>query len=271
MAGGAGDDTLYGLDGNDALLGGAGRDYLEGGAGADLIEGGGDADVISGGGGDDELGGGAGDDAVYSGDGHDRVLGGDGIDTLYGQGDDAAGLSGVERVAATPAGGDDLTSFITIGGDADYQARVRADLALLAASPEGREMLTALRGQDLRIEPTIVPNGSANGDRIISYNPAYTDLSWGGQPHTTPPVAVLFHEMAHVYDFEHGTADWRPYASPSARDDGVVNLERMAVGLPIDDDGDPATPERLSPDHPAGLTENGLRAEMGLDPRTSYI
>ncbi|MGI5246977.1 M91 family zinc metallopeptidase [Dactylosporangium sp. CA-139066] len=267
-----GNDTLYGLDGDDVIDGGAGDDYLEGGAGGDIVDGGGGADVLSGGGGDDEIIGGSGDDVVYSGDGHDVVLGGDGRDTLYGQGDDAGGLSGIERMTATEAGGDDLTGFIKIGGDAEYQARVKADLALLAASPEGREMLTALRGQDLRIEPIAVDNGFATADRVISYNPAWTDLAWTGRSPgaQTPPVAVLFHEMAHIYDYEHGGVDTRPYTHPSTQDDGVSNLERKAVGLAIDDDGDPGTPERLDPDHPADLTENALRAEMGLEARTSY-
>jgi hypothetical protein len=83
-------------------------------------------------------------------------------------------------------------------------------------------------------------------------------------------VAILFHEMAHIYDFERGVNDERPYDNPASRDNGVKIRERLAVGLAVDDDGDPRTAERIDPGHPAELTENGLRAEMGLDLRTSY-
>ena len=44
----------------------------------------------------------------------------------------------------------------------------------------------------------------------------------------------------------------------------VPERERVAVGLPIDDDGDPTTPERLDPRHPYPLTENALRDELGV-------
>ena len=53
-------------------------------------------------------------------------------------------------------------------------------------------------------------------------------------------------------------------------DAGVRNLEREAVGLPIDDDGRLSTPDRLDPDHPYALTENALRQELGVPLRASY-
>ncbi|MEV6923583.1 M91 family zinc metallopeptidase [Dactylosporangium sp. NPDC051485] len=268
--GGTGDDTLYGLGGDDRLFGGEGADYLEGGAGDDRLDGGAGADVLSGGKGDDRLEGGDGDDALYSGAGRDSVDGGAGADTLYGQADDEVGR--VERLSAAEAGGaDELTDFVRIGGDADYQARVRADLDLLAASPDGREMLTALRetGKPLRIEPIDAPNGFAppgGGTPFIQYNP-----SWDGLMGGSPPTVVLYHEMAHVYDMDRGRFDQRPYPGDHGVDRGVANYERQAVGLPYDADGDPATPDQLDPGRPPELTENGLRAEMGLPRRDRYI
>jgi hypothetical protein len=50
----------------------------------------------------------------------------------------------------------------------------------------------------------------------------------------------------------------------------VNTRERQAVGLPVDHDGDPSTPEQVDPDHPITYTENGLRREMGLPDRTTY-
>ncbi|HTJ38610.1 MAG TPA: type III secretion system effector protein [Dactylosporangium sp.] len=221
--------------------------------------------MLSGGSGDDLLDGREGEDALYTGAGRDAVDGdGDGAgDTVYGQGEDASG--GAERLVATPTGGD-LVDWVQIGGDEEYRQRVRADLELLAASPDGRAMLTALHdsGAPLSIEPTTDHNGYApipDGSRtVIQYNPAFQDLPNGLR---MPPVVVLFHEMAHVYDYDHGTDDWSDYRNSKAPDDTKV-VERQAVGLPIDEQ------DRLDPRHPLEYTENGLRAEMGLPRRDSY-
>jgi hypothetical protein len=50
----------------------------------------------------------------------------------------------------------------------------------------------------------------------------------------------------------------------------VPNREREAAGLPIDDDHDPKTPDRIDPDHPYQYTENGLREELGAPHRPRY-
>ncbi|MFF5234068.1 M91 family zinc metallopeptidase [Dactylosporangium sp. NPDC000521] len=269
LDGGEGADVLYGLSGRDTLTGGAGGDYLEGGTGDDVLDGGDSRDVLSGGQGDDTLTGGAGDDVVYSGAGADVVRGGEGDDLLYGQGDDR--VAGVEHMTAVATS---IDTFIRIEGDAEFVERVRADLDLLGASPAGRQMLAALQATAVPI--TIRPVGDDNGYADpgpwpgIRYNPA-----WGALQDGRPPLSTLFHELAHVYDFTHGTADNHPYNGASGRDvDGrgnpVLNLERQATGLPIDDDGDPATANRLDPRHPIELTENGLRAEMHLPLRDTY-
>ena len=57
------------------------------------------------------------------------------------------------------------------------------------------------------------------------------------------------------------------------RDGYTPNLERQAVGLPIDPDGNPDTPDvsaGLVVDQPDGLSENALAREMGLPLRESY-
>ena len=96
-----------------------------------------------------------------------------------------------------------------------------------------------------------------------SYTPHPTDTAW----QEVLPVVVLFHEMAHQYDFGYETAIDGTYPEPNGP---VNNLERQAVGLPVDHDGDPGTPEQVDPDHPLTYTENGLRREMGLPDRTTH-
>ncbi|GGM70748.1 M91 family zinc metallopeptidase [Dactylosporangium sucinum] len=261
--GGAGDDTVYGLSGDDVLRGGEGADFLEGGAGNDRLDGGAGADVLSGGRGADTLDGGPGDDVLYSGDGADAVTGGDGDDRLFGQADDAVG--GVERLVATPIRGD-LGTLVVPDGDREFEERVAADLDLLRASPTGQQMLAAL--DVVVIRETTDANGYARPE-AIRYNPG-----WQGLPGSAPPIVTLFHEMAHVYDHAHGISNHRPYNGASGRDVAngapVPNLERQAVGLPIDHDGDPGTPNEVDPAHPLRYTENGLRAELGLPPRATY-
>jgi Ca2+-binding RTX toxin-like protein len=271
LDGGEGGDVLYGLSGRDTLIGGAGGDYLEGGTGDDVLDGGTGQDVLSGGRGDDVLIGGAGDDVVYSGAGADSVLGGEGRDTLYGQGEDTA--AGVEQLVAVQSSAG-LDGFVRIEGDAEYVERVQADLDLLSASPDGRQMLAGLQatGAPLVIRPELGDNGHATPGppAAVLYNPAWGDVHDG-----RPPVVTLFHELAHVYDFTHGTFNPQAYNGASGRDvDGygnpVTNYERQATGLPIDDDGDPVTANRIDPRHPVQLTENGLRAEMHLAHRDTY-
>ena len=170
--------------------------------------------MLSGGRGDDVLIGGAGDDVVYSGAGADVVLGGGGDDTLYGQGEDTA--AGVERMVAVPSSGG-LDGFVRIEGDAEFVERVQADLDLLSASPDGRQMLAALQATatPVVIQPEPGDNGHARpGPRpAVLYNPA-----WSGVHEGRPPVVTLFHELAHVYDFTRGTVNGQAYNGASGRD-----------------------------------------------------
>jgi uncharacterized protein YukE len=272
--GGTGDDALYGLGGRDSLWGGAGADYLDGGRGDDLVSGGTGIDDLFGGRDRDTLLGGADDDRLYGGDGTDRLVGGAGADHAFAQADDT--VTGVADRVGVPI--TDAGSFIQISGTPDFQARVESDLDALRSSPTGATMLTTLQhdhdaGGDTLV---IVATGAANGyetpglsffgpshDRV-EYNPTFDDLAVA----PTPPLVVLYHELAHVEDEFAGTK--APGTYQEADNPGVPDLEREAVGLPIDDDGDPFTVDRLDPDHPFALTENGLRAELGLASRSRY-
>jgi hypothetical protein len=278
LAGGLGDDTVYGLSGADRIDGGAGRDHLEGGRGDDTIDGGAGNDAISGGRDSDTLRGGGGDDRVYSGPGRDAVDAGDGADTVYGQAEDA--VRGAEQVVTVQI--TDVASYIRIEGSPGFVDRVEADLDLLRASPTGQQMLGNLErahedskhwfygGDGLTIRETRDENGYARSNPgwlghqhpRIDYNPSFDTLYDG------PPVVVLYHEMAHVYDYVNDTLADGTYDRPDNPD--TPNRERVAAGLPIDHDDDQRTPDRIDPEHPVEYTENGLRAELGAPHRPRY-
>jgi hypothetical protein len=97
-----------------------------------------------------------------------------------------------------------------------------------------------------------------------------------GKNNEKPPVVALFHELAHNYDYTHGTLRDGVYDGKDIKDkknsteSDVNNRERVAVGLPIDHDNKPKTAERLDPLHPTDLTENAFRNEVGVPKRTNY-
>ncbi len=300
LSGGLGDDTVYGLSGNDRVTGGEGRDYLEGGTGDDLLLGGADNDMISGGRDNDTILAGGGADRVYTGHGVDRVDGGTGTstaadkpdgDVVYRQAEDR--VDNAERTVTIEI--KDLGKAITIEGSDEFKERVQADLDMLMASPRGQMMLEAFdrahentkapaadwpilgniayQGDTFTIRETTDANGYAHRNDTtfiktwsqhpsIEYNPGFDTIYDG------PPVVVLFHEMAHVYDYETTGLDKRIYTGSD--NPNTSNYERNAAGLPIDHDGDPKTPAIIDPDQPIDYTENGLRDELGAPPRPRY-
>lgn len=292
--GGRGNDTIYGLDGNDHLIGGPGNDYLEGGRGDDILDGGRGNDVLSGGHGDDTLLGGPAHDRIYAGPGRDTVDGGGGDDTAFVQADDT--VAGVERtvtVQLRPVGG-----FIRIEGSPAFVDRVRADLDMLSSSPSGQSLLAALAehhratrspladvpviGRLFRQGDTVTIREYVSPSREEDNSFAYRDtarLTPGRQMlieyqvdlHNIddgPPITVLYHELAHIYDFAH---DIEVEGVHSGEDNpGVENSERVAMGLPIDHDNNPRTPRQLDPRHPYEYTENGLRDELGIPRSPRY-
>ncbi len=293
LRGGRGNDTVYGLDGDDVIDGGAGNDYLEGGRGDDTIDGGSGPDTASGGPGDDDIHGGEGDDVVYTGPGQDTVEGGVGSDTAYIAGGDVP--TGVERVVTVALRA--VGTVIRIEGSPAFVARVQADLDMLRSSPRGQALLAALdktvrasrspladlpvvgrlanQGHTLTIREYVSPgpeddNSYAHPDTqrrpgrqmLVEYQTDFDDSYEG------PPVTVLYHELAHVYDFAHGTVAEGTYDEPD--NPGVDNAERVAVGLPIDHDDSLATPHQVDPRHPYDFTENALREELGTRPVPKY-
>lgn len=286
LSGGTGDDTVYGLDGDDTISGGDGWDYLEGGSGDDQLHGGADGDTLSGGTGDDTVHGGAGDDTTYTGKGDDTVEAGTGDDTTYAETGDVV-RGGEHRVTVELR---DVPSQIQVEGSPEFQARVRADLELLASSPAGQQMLANLAGniddsgflglnKDTLVireynDPSDPDNSTAShdghGNYVINYNIALDHLNTPGGGVDGPPIAVLYHELAHVYDYANDTSAEGDYEGDDELNHGTPNDERQAAGLPIDHDDDPSTPEVIDPEHPYQYTENGLREEMGAPHRDHY-
>ncbi|OMC06106.1 hypothetical protein A5733_17935 [Mycobacterium sp. NS-7484] len=276
IEGGDGDDVIYGGDGEDYIQGDFGNDYLEGGAGSDDVYGGNGNDIVSGGVGNDLVSGGLGDDKAYTGAGVDRVYNDGGNDTIYAQaGEDT--VHGVAPVAGTNTVVNvvlkDLPDNIVVQGTPEFRERVLADLEFYRSSPTGQSMLDGLGQQPSTVTITefAEQNGTAdpnNGNPTIQYNPQFF-LDDFGYP-SAPPSVTLYHELAHTYDFTHGHSTGNEYTGNDSIDYGQDVLERVAVGLPIDHDNNPKTPEIVAPWHSKNLTENGLREELGLPRRDHY-
>lgn len=277
MSGGLGDDTVYGLDGNDQLSGGEGQDYLEGGTGNDQLHGEDSNDILSGGRDNDTIYGGDGNDVSYAGHGDDTTYGGSGTDKAHNERGDRS--TDTENNVTVEIKG--VPEFIKIEGSPEFQDRVRADLEMLASSPRGQMMLANLQQNyddsgflginkdTLTISEYHGDRGSeanhdGHGNNNVLYDPAVDDIADG------PPVTIFYHELAHIYDYMNDTSAPGAYNGNDTQDHGDPNSEREAVGLPIDHDNDPNTPEILDPDHDFDYTENGIREEMGAPHRDHY-
>ncbi|BCJ77573.1 hypothetical protein CS0771_71170 [Catellatospora sp. IY07-71] len=304
LDGGDGDDTAYGLDGADLLRGSDGDDHVSGGRGSDLLLGGTGDDTLTGGAGRDLLDGASGTDRAYR-DADDSAeptapaaddsaepadpAASTGPARSAGHAVDAVAVGGAEVVHQAPAvvpGG-----RLLIEGSAEFAARVASDLDLLRASPTGRRLLAEL-DQELAAGDGWLPGdgpdsvtirelgaGSGNGfagtdgddDRfVIAYEPGFDSLAGDA-----PPVVVLFHELGHAWAHLTGNGVPGAYTGDDVMWDGrswvpVPAAERAVTGLPVDDDGDPTTPERPAPRHPYPLTENALRDELGIVRRDRY-
>ncbi|MEO1232209.1 MAG: M91 family zinc metallopeptidase, partial [Myxococcota bacterium] len=160
-----------------------------------------------------------------------------------------------------------------------YQSRVESDLDALRSTETGRALLEELdgTGRATTIETTnggnvaryttaadrlMTSGNTVNGpgtDTQVGYNRSRIDLGSGNAWSARPPIVGLYHELVHAADAGAG-------AMPTGETDGARNRERIAVGLDIDQDGDPRTP-RIQPN---SNTENGFRDELNLERRARY-
>ncbi|NOK18823.1 M91 family zinc metallopeptidase [Corallococcus carmarthensis] len=279
ILGGEGRDVLYGLDGNDYVSGGKGRDYIDGGAGDDRAFGGEGDDQVIGGRGNDTLSGGSGNDAVAGGAGKDTVRGGTGTDKLYVEEDEkTADAAEGEREIVDMTDADQRGSSVSVTGSAEFQARVQSDLDAMRSLPSGQDLLRSLDGSGKKTVIRETAQGNSAGgtnfndgfmnadgtpgkgtDAQVNYNT--TRISLGTEEWMNrPPVVGLFHELVHASDMNNGTL-------ALGSKDGTRNLEPSAVGLPIDLDQDPSTPDVVQGGRPG---ENVLRDDLNLPTRPRY-
>lgn len=309
IGGGEGKDTLYGLDGRDIITGDGGNDYLEGGTGNDDVNGGADNDVVSGGRDDDFIEGGTGDDKLYAGHGKDIVDTGAGTDTAFVQDEDLTFSekgdtvqqvevkdTGFIKVEGSEDFQDRIRADLDLYGASPTGHHMIDNLRGQIEESQNDGWLQP--GEDsVTITEYDEDNGSAHKyplvigdysfpspDEIVNDNPK---IQVNPEFHLDRPTdndgvpsTVLYHELSHVYDYMNSGFDDRGYTDnddPDSRwnkEEGkwepVPNGERAAAGLPVDHDGDPATDPIQDPDQRKEVTENGLREEFGLPPRTHY-
>lgn len=278
VSGGAGRDVLYGLDGNDLLSGGEGRDYIDGGAGNDIGLGGAGDDQVIGGRGNDYLSGGEGNDAVAGGAGKDTVRGNGGTDKLYVEANEDTAGEQSERTVVDMTDADQRGRSVSVEGTPEFQARVQSDLDALRSLPSGQSLLATMdnSGRTTTIKETSGGNSAAPDNRAdawfntdgtpgkgtngtVNYNTTRTSLG-SEEWMTRPPSVALFHEMVHASDYNNGTL-------ALGEKNGTNNRETSAVGLPIDLDQNPATPDVVQPGRPG---ENVFRDDLNLPTRPRY-
>lgn len=313
--GGRGDDLLAGGAGRDVLEGGSGADDLSGGTGADVLSGGRGDDVLDGGAGGDRLFGGRGQDRIDGGAGSDTVVT-DGEDvhrrteqtiTVALDGDPG------DYAVVTPR-----PDWMSDAEYDAWQERIDSDLELLRTTPSGQDGLAALDDAsgasdsawnpfDADSRVVVMPYGTP-GEGQAAFDPTEWMRSGTGglpgsfaapenNPHATdgdatvqyntwsptalddrPPVASVYHELAHSFDQVSGGTQAGDYTETLVDRDGdpvrtndAPMAEINSVGHDLDGDGDIDTqPSAGGRDHPAALTENALRDDLGWDARPSY-
>lgn len=304
LEGGSGDDDLRGGLGDDVVSGGRGDDHLDGGAGDDALFGGRDSDTVSGGDGTDTSTGEDGD--VRSGvETHITIeLEGDpGSYAVYTPQPDwmsdaeyEAWLeridSDLELIRSTPSGRQGLAALDDAAGDSDSGWNPFDDDKRIIVVPYGdadrpawidtdgddvddRAYAVAdwLGGQGLPGNYASPPGGADDHHATVSAGGMHNEAL-----DARPPVASIYHELSHSFDQLRGGTPEGTYEEILVDADGnevdrndAPRGELNSVGLDIDGDGAIDTVETDGGDeHPAELTENALRSDLGWPDRPSY-
>ncbi len=294
--------SLYGDKGNDTIIAGNGDNYIEGGIGNDnIISGNGNNiiygvdgnDFIKAGNGNNYIDGGQGNDFINVGNGKNTIFGGKGFDFINARNssgkvfDDNYGMINASKNmdvkrydSSNPS---NLGKSINIEGSDDFKARVESDLEAFRATDCGKKLLTELdkSGKTVKIEETQKQNGYAipnegnkslitpDGQRgegtdvTIQFNPSFRS------DFVQKPINILFHEGVHAYNMTTGTM--QPEYQRQEDGSNVKKAERQAVGLSIEDGIEVTHPDGTrGVNNPEELTENAIRAELGLEERTIY-
>ena len=308
-ANGSGEMTVYTGQGDDVVRGAAGRCYIETGEGNDIAIGGEQHSIMSGGDGDDLLYAGTGTNALYTGLGDDAIKGLKYNDKAHSKKpvthiSNGTLTSTSENDAPSVPEGDVVnvdarslaSSGLIIQGSEAFIERVTDDLKLLLGSSHGKKLLDVLSKSihDHKKPITIVEykrveNGMYMTSRLIM--PPWIQGSiagqgnFGGTVYYNPahqragsvPLASLYHELCHAYNYVTGTVFSGTSAEqlfPEMPPHQTQNSELQAIGLPaevtpFDFDGDPQTPPTKT--NPQAFSENGLLMELGLPLRKTHI
>ena len=298
-----GNDYLEGSRGNDQVYGNSGDDIVSGGVDDDYVSGGDGNDKLYAGQGRDRLYNREGNDTIYAQTGDDEVLAGDegghtnvvvNVELTGTPGSRSVRVEGspefLERVEAdieflrsSPTGRQMLGAFDQAYDDSrssradwvwPFNVGANDGNTVVIRETTGGNSANAF-GNDVWGNPATGARGGG-ADGLINYNVRDNTL-YGNDPadpnddwNDAPPSVILYHEMAHDYNYVTGSLAPGEYHGVDAVDDGMNNRERQAVGLPIDHDRDPSTPEQTVVGHPHELTENGIRDELGLERRPNY-
>lgn len=195
LTGGAGDDTVYGLDDDDTLNGDAGNDLLSGGLDDDWAAGGDGNDTVNGDEGNDTLSGDAGNDVLGGGDGNDSVLGGAGNDAITGGAGADTLTGGADRDVFTGANAGDSVDGSETGDDFDtLDLRGLGPLSIVYDPTNAENGVVTFR--DAAGAPTgtmsfvnienVLTDGPTNGDPVANPDTASTTE---GTPVTIPVLA----------------------------------------------------------------------------------
>lgn len=312
LSGGAGDDIVSGGEGDDVLSGDDGNDVIYAGPGTDAVLGGQGTDHLYVENGDIAYGGDPGDQVTHvtidlslleNIDIDSGLL----VDPSFIENVEIAGPPEfVQRVradlvtlASSPAGRQMLEALrdsggplrvefplLTPGGTSYYhEGGIGYDLEMTSIAREPvppivglfHEMAHAYNdrtgtfawgvylGPDqsqMRAEVVLDDNGDGRGDRIV-----VMDTNHDG---AVTPDEIDRDDDGDIDDTD---LDLNGDGAVDRLDGWTPNDERQAVGLPIDHDRDPNTPDLPAStlfDHPDELTENALRRELAWPERTRY-
>lgn len=306
--GGAGDDYIDGYRGDDRLYGGDGDDVVSGGAGRDLIDGDGGDDVVYAGAGHDVVIDDQGANTVYAEvDDQVEVDAGAGstvvtvematipanvvvegdpafvarvqadLETLASSPTGQAMLRALGEQAGTPRGGTlRIQETPDPGGWFDSSVRVILYNPSFAPPNWGPTLppVIVLQHEMVHAYNTMSGTHMTNVGASQIYVGPDAEGTTGRRLDVDGDGLLTRAEVDRDHDGDVDRDDLDLNDNGSTDDDGWLrNSERQAVGLPVDHDADPGTPDVPAStlvDHPAELTENALRAEMGLPPREHY-
>lgn len=300
--GGPGDDEIIGAgasfidggEGNDSIAGGHAHSILSGGPGDDSIQAGASSNVIFTGEGADSVTLIKPDDMTYHSLLSELTIqlptSPEEWERFNAFPDDQLASGNLQLQP-----GNIQESGITVRGSQPFVERINDDLRLMHSSPTGQKLLAVLHQAALDSETPVsinelnsafstsfVANPETRDHAFIENgqrgSPSYGAQIWfntaDAQPQE-PSIIRLFHELCRAYNHVTGTL---LHDISEDRADGdqarvrVSNQELQAVGLPttaapFDFDNDPSTEPTTT--NPEPFSENGLRKELGLPPRTA--